>query len=259
MINAKVFHPLSRQFSHIYEFSSQMFADPTKKAYREQAFDISSGEEGATGDRPLIVQFCANNPEHLLSSARAVEKHCDAIDINLGCPQDIAKRGRYGAFLQDDWGLIYDLSECFSHSFLVFGGYVDGPLKVNILHKNLSVPVTAKFRVFPTVERTVEYAKMLERAGAQILTCHGRTREQRGHNAVCLPYPLPLLPFALPLLTNSPPSQHSNTLPGLSRLVQNSRRQIRRLRPSVRERQYPLPQRHRGMSARDWRRRGDEC
>lgn len=55
---------------------------------------------------------------------------------------------------------------------------------VNILHENLSVPVTAKFRVFPEVEKTVEYAKMIERAGAQILTCHGRIREQRGQNSV---------------------------------------------------------------------------
>ena len=55
---------------------------------------------------------------------------------------------------------------------------------VNNLHQNLSVPVTAKFRVFPTVEKTVAYAKMLESAGAQILTCHGRIREQRGQNSV---------------------------------------------------------------------------
>jgi hypothetical protein len=40
-------------------------------------------------------------------------------------------------------------------------------------------PVTAKFRVFSTVEKTVEYAKMLERAGAQILTAMG-VHEQRG-------------------------------------------------------------------------------
>ena len=56
---------------------------------------------------------------------------------------------------------------------------------VNALHNNLSIPVTAKFRVFSTLEKTVRYAKMLESAGAQILTCHGRTREQRGHLSVC--------------------------------------------------------------------------
>lgn len=55
---------------------------------------------------------------------------------------------------------------------------------VNILYENLDIPVTAKFRVFPSVEKTVAYAQMMERAGAQVLTCHGRTREQRGHASV---------------------------------------------------------------------------
>ncbi len=55
---------------------------------------------------------------------------------------------------------------------------------VNTLHKGLSIPVTAKFRVFSDVKKTVEYALMMERAGAQILTCHGRTKDQRGHKAV---------------------------------------------------------------------------
>ena len=51
---------------------------------------------------------------------------------------------------------------------------------VSTLHENLVVPVTAKFRIFPDLERTLAYAKMMEAAGAQILTCHGRTREMKG-------------------------------------------------------------------------------
>ena len=167
--------------------NAKMYANNKRNGYREIAFNTVFGEEGGPGDRPLIVQFCANDPDQLLASAQALEGHCDAIDINLGCPQDIARKGHYGSFLQDEWDLIYKLS---AFLFVVLYALTERAQRwilssVNTLHVNLSIPVTAKFRVFPSLEQTVEYAKMLERAGAQILTCHGRTREQRGQNTVC--------------------------------------------------------------------------
>ncbi|KAL2104665.1 hypothetical protein VUR80DRAFT_9908 [Thermomyces stellatus] len=112
-------------------------------------------------DRPLFVQFCANDPATLLEAAKKVAPYCDAVDLNLGCPQGIARKGHYGAFLQEDQELIHRL--------------------INTLHRELDVPVTAKIRVLETREATLAYARNVLDAGASILTVHGRRREQKGH------------------------------------------------------------------------------
>lgn len=54
-------------------------------------FNLTQSEEGSSepvagiegGDRPLFVQFCANDPQILLSAAKKLEHRCDAVDINL--------------------------------------------------------------------------------------------------------------------------------------------------------------------------------
>jgi len=133
-------------------FNSNNFAHDA--SYRRSNFDTCHG------DRPLIVQFCGHDPEKLLASALHVQDHCDAVDINLGCPQAIAKRGRYGAFLMEELELLTSM--------------------VSILAKNLKIPVTCKTRIYHDFERSVRLCETLVSAGASLLTIHGRTREEKG-------------------------------------------------------------------------------
>lgn len=130
---------------------SRIFTENEK--YRSQEF--TTCEE----DRPLFVQFCANDPDILLEAARRVEPYCDYVDINLGCPQRIAKRGNYGAFLMDKLPLVKSL--------------------VEKLALNLEVPVSCKIRLFSDLQDTIKYARMLEEAGCSLLAVHGRTRDEK--------------------------------------------------------------------------------
>lgn len=89
-----------------------------------------------------------------------IQDKCDAIDLNLGCPQGIARKGFYGSFLQNEWDLIYDM--------------------ISTLHINLHIPICAKIRIFNDRIRTIAYAKHICSAGVSILCIHGRTREMKG-------------------------------------------------------------------------------
>lgn len=124
------------------------------KTYQQREFQT------CPEDHPLIAQFCGNDPAIILEAARKIQDQVEAIDLNLGCPQNIARKGHYGSYLQDEWDLVRNI--------------------ISTLHRGLDVPVTVKIRVFEDTERTLRYAKMVEEAGAQLLTVHGRVREQRG-------------------------------------------------------------------------------
>lgn len=135
--------------------NAKIFASDPK--YRAEHFTTTSS------DRPLAAQFCANDPMLLVAAARHVQHAVDAIDLNLGCPQGIARKGNYGSFLQDEWDLLSEIVETAA--------------------RELTVPIWCKIRIFPSQEHTIAYARMLEAAGASLLAVHGRTRDQKGRDA----------------------------------------------------------------------------
>lgn len=56
------------------------------------------------------------------------------------------------------------------------------PLVKSLVEKlalNLDTPVSCKIRVFPELQDTLDYAKMLEEAGCSLLAVHGRTRDEK--------------------------------------------------------------------------------
>lgn len=163
MFHSRMFAETSNYRDAHFQPLKSTIPSPTDAYHISQMPDSERYLDGNPAfDRPLTVQFCSNDPDDLLNAAKHVAPFCDAVDLNLGCPQGIAKRGKYGAFLQEDWGLISRM--------------------IRKLHEELDVPVTAKMRVLETREKTLEYAKTLLDAGASIITVHGRRREQKGHN-----------------------------------------------------------------------------
>lgn len=116
-------------------------------------------------DRPLVAQLGAADRAGLLSAAKLVEPHCDAVDLNLGCPQRTAAEDGFGAFLMDDPSAVSDM--------------------ISALAAELSVPIFAKCRIFPELEQTLEFVKMLESAGCSLITVHGRTRDNTTHDGPC--------------------------------------------------------------------------
>lgn len=123
-------------------------------------------------DRPLIAQLCGNDAETLIAAARLLEPYCDGIDLNCGCPQMIAKRGKYGAFLLESPDSLVET--------------------VKQLVKGVNIPVSVKVRLLPTSDSTCEapqtdfdasidlYRRLVRDAGIDMLTVHGRTRNHKG-------------------------------------------------------------------------------
>ena len=114
------------------------------------------------GEQPFAVQIFGHEPDIMAEAApMALElSGADILDINMGCPVGkIVKSGDGSALMRD----------------VELAGRI-----VEAVVKNVDRPVTVKFRKgFDGGHvNAVEFARVLEQAGASALAVHGRTRVQ---------------------------------------------------------------------------------
>ena len=110
-------------------------------------------------EKPISIQIFGSEPDIIGQIIPEVEKFSpSAIDINMGCPMPkIVNNGDGSALMKNP-----DLA-----------GKV-----VRAAKDNATVPVTVKIRKGWDSKTAPEFAKVLEASGADMITIHGRTREQ---------------------------------------------------------------------------------
>ena len=115
-----------------------------------------------------VLHFSANYPKIFAKAAKMVENQCDAIDLNLGCPQRTAYIGHFGSYLLDD---------------------TDRDLIVDIVKAGnaaVKIPIFVKIRLLDTLEKTILLVQQLRDAGASLVAIHARYRashERKGAGA----------------------------------------------------------------------------
>ena len=163
-VSDKIFRELVRRWSR----DALLFTEMVNATSLELGHGRGKVDELRQEAGPIGVQLFDHRPESMADAARRAE---DAgaflIDINMGCPvRKIARKGGGSGLIRDP-----DLACRIVEAVVAAVG----------------VPVTVKTRLgwcsAPTDTDThaaaITWCRRLEAAGAQLLTLHGRTREQR--------------------------------------------------------------------------------
>ncbi len=112
-------------------------------------------------ERPISMQVFGSTKEEITKAAIYIDKYsnADIIDINMGCPVNkVAKKGESGAALLKDPNLVYEI--------------------VKSVKENVKKPVTVKIRLGwdHNSINYLEVGKMIEKAKADAIVLHARTR-----------------------------------------------------------------------------------
>ena len=110
--------------------------------------------------RPISMQIFGSDVESIAYAAKYVSERADILDINMGCPTPKVVKNGDGSRLLLNLDLVEEIAKT--------------------AVENSSTPVSVKMRIGWDSKNivAVEAAKRIEKAGASMITVHGRTREE---------------------------------------------------------------------------------
>ena len=156
-VSDRVFRRLVRRWCP----DALLFTEMVNATSLEMGHGRAKVEELATEEGPIGVQLFDHRPQAMAEAARrAQDAGAFLIDINMGCPvKKIAKKGGGSGLIREP-----DLAARI----------------VEAVSQAVKVPVTVKTRLgwCGSDADPVSWCQQLQNAGAQLLTLHGRTREQ---------------------------------------------------------------------------------
>lgn len=117
-------------------------------------------------ERPLVQQIFGSDPATMAESARIIaERHApEGFDVNMGCPVYKIVHNFNGAALMKEPALAAKI--------------------VRAMKEVIDVPLSIKIRLgWENSTDCIEFAKVIEDAGANLITVHGRTKAQ-GYSGV---------------------------------------------------------------------------
>lgn len=110
--------------------------------------------------RPISMQIFGSDVESIAYASKYVSEKADILDINMGCPAPKVVKNGDGSKLLLDLDLVEEIAKT--------------------AVENSKAPVSVKMRIGWDKNNivAVDAAKRIEKAGAKMITVHGRTREE---------------------------------------------------------------------------------
>ncbi|ODQ82926.1 hypothetical protein BABINDRAFT_170040 [Babjeviella inositovora NRRL Y-12698] len=151
------FRELVRHFKADIVYTPMILAREFVRNDIARLSDFTTNED----DRCVIVQVGANNETDLLRFVEMIHPYVDAIGLNCGCPIKEQVREGIGAALMTEPEKVARMVQAVKEKY------------------GSKVLIETKIRIHKDLNETVRFVQMVEAAGVDWITVHGRTKTTR--------------------------------------------------------------------------------